>query len=49
MPPAMLEFGWSENAEEKWITFSRSAFTRAAASWIFFVGVMGVAWIASRS
>ncbi len=48
MPPAPLEFPLAEIAEEKWITFSRSAFARAAASWVVFVGVLGVAWFASR-
>jgi hypothetical protein len=48
MPPAMVEFPLAEFAEEKWITFSRSTFTRAAASWVFFVGFLAVAWAATR-
>lgn len=48
MPPAMLEFPIAEYAEEKWVTFSRSTFSRAAASWVVFIGVLGVAWFATR-
>lgn len=48
MPPAMLEFPLAEIAEEKWITFSRSTFTRSAASWVLFLGLLGFAWIATR-
>jgi len=48
MPPATVEFHFTEIGDEKWITFSRSAFTRAAASWGFFIGFLAVAWIATR-
>lgn len=48
MPPAMLEFPLGEMAEEKWVTFSRSAFARAAASWVLFISVLGVAWFMTR-
>jgi len=48
MPPATVEFPLSEMAEEKWNTFSRSTFTRAAASWACFVGFLAVAWAATR-
>jgi hypothetical protein len=48
MPPAMLEFPLVEIAEEKWVTFSRSTFARAAASWVLFVSILGVAWYATR-
>ena len=48
MPPAMLEFPLVEMAEAKWVTFSRSAFVRAAASWVLFVSILGVAWYATR-
>ena len=48
MPPATVEFPLSELAEEKWNTFSRSTFTRAAASWACFVGFLAVAWAATR-
>lgn len=48
MPPAMLEFPLVEIAEEKWVTFSRSAFARAAASWVLFISVLGIAWFATR-
>ncbi|ACB74544.1 hypothetical protein [Opitutus terrae] len=48
MPPAMLEFPLAEMAEEKWVTFSRSTFTRSAASWVLFIGLLGVAWFATR-
>lgn len=48
MPPAMLEFPLVEIAEEKWVTFSRSTFTRSAASWVVFIGLLGVAWFATR-
>lgn len=48
MPPAMLEFPLAGIVEEKWVTFSRSAFNRAAASWVLFIGLLGVAWFATR-
>lgn len=48
MPPALLEFRLAEMAEQKWVTFSRSAFNRAAASWVLFIGLLGFAWIATR-
>jgi hypothetical protein len=48
MPPATVEFGFGDIAEEKWITFSRSTFVRAAASWAFFIGFLAVAWAATR-
>lgn len=48
MPPAMLEFPLVEMAEAKWVTFSRSAFVRSAASWVLFVTIVGAAWYASR-
>lgn len=48
MPPAMLEFPIAEYAEGKWVTFSRSTFSRAAASWVVFIGVLGFAWFATR-
>lgn len=48
MPPAMLEFPLVEIAEAKWVTFSRSAFVRSAASWVLFVTIVGAAWYASR-
>jgi hypothetical protein len=48
MPPAELEFPLAEMVEERWVTFSRSTFVRAAASWIVFVGFLGVAWFATR-
>lgn len=48
MPPAMLEFPIADYAEEKWVTFSRSTFSRAAASWVVFIGVLGAAWFATR-
>jgi hypothetical protein len=41
MPPATLEFPIVEAAEEKWVTFSRSAFFRASALWLVFAGAMG--------
>lgn len=48
MPPAPLEFPLSDMAEEKWETFSRSTFFRAAASWFAFLGLLGATWIATR-
>lgn len=48
MPPAMLEFPLVDLAEDKWETFSRSTFNRAAASWVLFISFLGVAWIATR-
>jgi|GEM_PF-450655 hypothetical protein len=48
MPPAMLEFPLVEIAEAKWVTFSRSAFVRSAASWVLFITIVGAAWYASR-
>jgi hypothetical protein len=48
MPPAALEFPLAEIVEEHWVTFSRSTFARAAASWIVFIGFLGVAWFATR-
>lgn len=48
MPPAPLEFGISEAAEEKWNTFNRSAFLRASTSWLLIAGFLGVAWFATR-
>ncbi len=49
MPPAPLDFPLSGMVEESWVTFSRSAFMRSAASWLLFVGVLGFAWIATHS
>ena len=48
MPPAPLEFPLAESAEEKWVTFSRSTFNRAAASWLLFVSALGFAWYATH-
>ena len=48
MPPAMLQFPLADMAEEKWVTFSRSTFSRAAASWALFISFLGVAWLATR-
>lgn len=48
MPPATVEFPFGEIVEEKWITFSRSTFVRAATSWVFFIGFLAVAWAATR-
>jgi hypothetical protein len=48
MPPAPLEFPLAEIAEEKWETFSRSTFFRAAASWFLFLGLLGATWIVTR-
>jgi len=48
MPPAPLDFQLTEAAEEKWITFSRSAFFRASTSWLLIAGFLGVAWFATR-
>lgn len=48
MPPAPLEFSLGTAVEERWVTFSRSAFLRASASWLIIAGFLGVAWFASR-
>jgi hypothetical protein len=46
MAAAPLEFPLAEAAEEKWETFSRSAFVRASASWLLVIGFLGAAWFA---
>jgi hypothetical protein len=48
MPPAPLEFSLGTAVEERWVTFSRSAFLRASASWLIIAGFLGIAWFASR-
>jgi hypothetical protein len=48
MPRTELEFPLAEIVEEKWVTFSRSTFTRAATSWILIVSFLGMAWFATR-
>ena len=48
MPSAPLEFPLSETVEEKWITFSRSTFFRAATSWIVLAAILGAAWFTTR-
>ncbi|HUR60163.1 MAG TPA: hypothetical protein VM029_20740 [Opitutaceae bacterium] len=48
MPPAPLEFSLTGAVEEKWTTFSRSAFFQASASWLFIATIAGVVWLASR-
>lgn len=47
MPPSPLEFPKAA-VSEKWITFNRSAFSRAAASWLFIAGGIGVIWFMTR-
>ena len=46
MPPTALEFPLTEAVEEKWSTFSRSVFFRAATSWLVITGALGIAWYA---
>lgn len=48
MPPAPLEFPLAGMVEKNWVTFSRSTFNRAVASWALFIGFLGVAWVATR-
>lgn len=48
MPAAPLEFPLVDAAEETWTTFSGSTFVRASASWLLFVGFLGVAWLMIR-
>lgn len=48
MPSAPLEFPLADAMTEKWVTFSRSTFLRAATSWIVIAGVVSVAWFATR-
>lgn len=48
MPPAPLDFPLVAAVEERWETFSRSTFLRAASSWLLFIGLLGGAWIAFR-
>lgn len=45
MPSAPLEFAQGGEVIEKWTTFSRKSFARAAASWIVFVGLAGLTWL----
>lgn len=47
MPPSPLEFP-KANVGENWVTFSRSAFSRAAASWLVIAGGIGVFWFVTR-
>ncbi len=48
MPSAPLEFPLGEAVEEKWVTFSRSAFFHASTSWLVVAGLLGVAWYVTR-
>ena len=48
MPSAPLEFPLSDAVEEKWITFNRSTFFRAATSWIVLAAILGAAWFTTR-
>lgn len=48
MPSTPLEFPIADLVEEKWETFSRSIFVRAATSWLLIAGFLGVAWFATR-
>ncbi len=48
MPPSPLEFPLGESIEEKWTTFSRSAFFQVALSWVLIAGAAGAAWLAIR-
>ena len=48
MPPAPLEFPLTDAVEEKWSTFSRSAFFRASMSWLIIGTLTGFAWLFTR-
>lgn len=48
MPSTSLEFPITDMVEQKWETFSRSIFVRAATSWLLLVGFLGAAWYATH-
>lgn len=48
MPSASLEFPLTDAVAEKWVTFSRSTFLRATTSWILILGIVSMAWFATR-
>lgn len=48
MAPAPLEFTFGEAVNDKWKTFSRWPFFRAAAAWLLIAGLLGAAWAASH-
>jgi hypothetical protein len=48
MPSSPLEFPLAEAVDEKWTTFSRSAFFSATMSWLAIAGIAGVVWLITR-
>jgi hypothetical protein len=48
MPSTPLEFPLAGMVGEKWETFSRSIFVRAATSWLLIAGFLGFAWFATH-
>ena len=48
MPSTPLEFPLANLVEEKWETFNRSIFVRAATSWLLIASFLGVAWFATH-
>jgi hypothetical protein len=48
MPATPLEFPLGDAVQDKWVTFSKSAFFQASSAWLIVASLLGIAWFATR-